>query len=175
MTDDVSGFPSQLLTVEALRRPVESTLAPAVAVMDQRGQTVAAAIVDRLLERIEDEVGAQRRRHAPADNPAREGVDDQRDVHKPAPRRDVREVGHPEFIRPGRREVPVDQIGGPRAIRLGVRRRDPGAAADHPGEPQGPHQPPHRTARHRDPVPTEKSVLVVPVDVTANHGYASRP
>ena len=86
-------------------------LAAAIAVMHQVADGVVAAVVDRLLERIEHEVGPQRRRDAPADDAAREDVDDERDVDEAAPRRDVREVRDPELIRPRRGEVPVDQVG----------------------------------------------------------------
>jgi hypothetical protein len=71
----------------------------------QRG--VCLAIAERLLEGIQGEVGAQRRRRPPPDNPAGEHVDHERDVHNAAPWRDVRDVRHPQRIR---------SIGGERAL-----------------------------------------------------------
>jgi hypothetical protein len=66
-------------------------LRAAITVVNQIADPVAAAGVDRLLERIEHEIGAQRRRHASADNAAGKDVDDERDVDEAAPRRDIRE------------------------------------------------------------------------------------
>ena len=77
--------------------------------MYDAGRRVACG-VDRLLERIEDEVGAHRRGHSPAHNPSGEDIDHERDVDESRPRGDVCEVRDPELIRPGRREIPVDQV-----------------------------------------------------------------
>lgn len=52
----------------------------AVTVTNQVVDVGAAAVVDRLLEGIEDEVRRQRRRHAPPDDGPGEDVDDERDV-----------------------------------------------------------------------------------------------
>jgi hypothetical protein len=75
-------------------------LGPAVAVMDQPAQRGAATVVDGLFQRIQDEVGAQRGRHAPPDNPPREDVDDEGHVDEAPPPGDVREVGDPKLIWP---------------------------------------------------------------------------
>ena len=75
------------------------------------GDVVTAAVIDRLLQRIKDEVGAQRGRHAPSDDPPREDVNHKRDVDEAAPCGDVGEVRDPELIRPRRGELPVDQVG----------------------------------------------------------------
>ena len=50
------------------------------------------AVVQRLLQGIEDEAGMGGARHPPADDPAGEDVDDEGHVHKAPPRRDVREI-----------------------------------------------------------------------------------
>ena len=63
--------------------------------MHQVARAVTATIVDGLLKRIEDEVRAERSRHAPADNASREHVDDEGDVDEAPPRRDVGEVRDP--------------------------------------------------------------------------------
>jgi hypothetical protein len=91
------GEPFGVAHRQVLRSPIT--------MVDQR-RGGRSAIIERLLKCIEHEVGLQRRRDSPADNPAREDVDDERRVNKATPRRDVREVGDPELIRPGRCEVP---------------------------------------------------------------------
>jgi len=57
-------------------------LRAAIAVMHQAGRAGAAAIVNGFLKRNEDEVGRQRRGHAPPDKAAREDIDDERDVNE---------------------------------------------------------------------------------------------
>jgi len=56
-TDAVWVFPSQLLTVEVLRRPVESSLATAISVEDHPGCGVAGG--DGVGQRVGDQPGAQ--------------------------------------------------------------------------------------------------------------------
>ena len=104
MIDDVSVFPSQLLTGEALRRPVESTLGAAVAVMHEAGERGGATVAHRLLQSIEDQVGAHRVGDSPADDAPSEHIDHERDVHKPTPGRDVGKVRDPQLIRARRGE-----------------------------------------------------------------------
>src|SRR4029079_11926650 len=67
-------------------------------------------------------------------------------VDKAAPGGDVREIRHPELIRPRRGEMPIDEIE--RAIRLGagMGRRGPRAAADRAGQSHRPHQSSHAAA-----------------------------
>ena len=47
------------------------------------------------LERIEDHVGAHVRGHAPADDHAGKGVDNEADVGDAGPGGHIREIGHP--------------------------------------------------------------------------------
>jgi hypothetical protein len=106
-------------------------------VMDQVGDLRTTALVDRLLERVEDEIGPQRRRHAPADNAAGEDVDDEGDVDEAAPRRHVGEVGHPQLVGPGRRKLAIDEIRRPLRGRVASGGHDPrppahGALQAHP-------------------------------------------
>jgi hypothetical protein len=61
-------LPSQLLTVEVLRRPVESALAAVVAVVHQAG--IGVALGDGHVEGVQDELGAQVVGHRPADDPS---------------------------------------------------------------------------------------------------------
>ena len=123
-------------------------LRAAVAVMHQVTHLRAAALVNGLFERIEDEVGAQRGRDTPADDATRKDVDDERDVDEAAPGRDVREVRDPELIRTGRGESPLDQIRGPRGADIGLRRDRPRPPADRATQPQVSHQTLHGAARH---------------------------
>ena len=66
--------------------------------MHQRPPLRTAPLVEGLLQGIERQVAAERRRHLPADNAPREHIDDERHVDKAAPGRDVREVGDPELV-----------------------------------------------------------------------------
>jgi hypothetical protein len=63
-----------------------------VAVVHEARGGLAAARVDRLLERIEHKVGAHGRRHPPAHDPAGKDIDDERDVDESGPGRHVGEV-----------------------------------------------------------------------------------
>jgi len=81
-----------------------------IAMMHQPLRLRDRAIVEGLLQRVECQIAAQRARCPPADDPAGEHVDYEGDVHEAPPGRDVRQVRHPQLIRPGRREAPGDQI-----------------------------------------------------------------
>jgi hypothetical protein len=81
-TDAVWVFPSQHLTVEVLRRPIESTLTAVVGVMHQPLQ-LGLSVPDGHLQGVQGQVGAQRPRDLPAHQEAAEGVDDQGDIDKP--------------------------------------------------------------------------------------------
>jgi hypothetical protein len=48
--------------------------------------------VERLLQRVEDEASMGRPRHSPADDAAREDVNDESGVDEPLPGRDVGEI-----------------------------------------------------------------------------------
>jgi hypothetical protein len=62
------------------------------------------------VERVEDDVRRERRRHRPADNATAPCVEDDREVQEAGPRRHVRDVGDPEAIRSGDVEVAIDEI-----------------------------------------------------------------
>ncbi len=53
--------------------------------------------------------GRHRASVTPADDPPRAGIDDERDIDRPGPGRDVGEIGNPQPVRPGRGELPADQ------------------------------------------------------------------
>ena len=105
------------------------------------------ALMDGLLQGVENEAGMSRPAHPPADDPPGVGIDDECDIDKPVPGRDVGEVRDPQ---------PVGSCGMELAIHLVERARRSlvthrGAdrfAADNPFEAQFPHQPLHRAAGH---------------------------
>src|SRR4030095_9569728 len=90
--------------------------------MDQRCVGIHRTIVERLLQRIEGEIGAQRVRGAPAYDATGEGVDHEGDVDEAAPRRAVGQLGHPQRIGPRHYEVTMHVIGGPWQLVTGYRR-----------------------------------------------------
>ncbi len=75
-----------------LRRPLESALHAAVAVVDETAALNRPAIVKRLLQRIEHEAGMGSARHPPTDDATRIGVDHEGDIDEALPRRHVGEV-----------------------------------------------------------------------------------
>src|SRR5436190_8850770 len=81
--------------------------------MNQAVRDRLAAVVDRLLECVEDEISGQGRRGPPADNPPRKHVDDERDVDEATPGRDVREVRHPHRALTQLRRVLASSSHGP--------------------------------------------------------------
>src|SRR6476620_9722056 len=107
-----------------------------------------------LLQRVQDQFGVHRARHAPADDAPCEDIDDERDVDETAPRRYIREIGHPQLIGMTRLELALDQIERPFSARI----RDSGAAfaAAH-GAPkaQRTHQALDGAARDYDVLPAE--------------------
>src|SRR5437870_5426428 len=129
-----------------LRRPVELKLHAPIAVMHQRLRLDDGAIVERLLQRIESQVAAQRGRRPPANDPTREHVDDERTVHEPAPRGDVRQIGDPQLVRPHGLELPRHQIRRSRRRGIRDRRHCELPPAHRACEAQAPHQARHRTA-----------------------------
>ena len=94
-------------------------LAATVAMMDQIAELVARALIDRLVQSVEDEVRAERRRHAPTDDAPCEDVNHKGDVDEPAPRRDIRKIRDPELIRTRGRELPIHQVRPANRDRVG--------------------------------------------------------
>jgi hypothetical protein len=138
---------------QALCVPNRNILAAPVAVVDE-ATFHRTAVVQRLLQGIEDEIGMCRPRHPPADDAAGEDVDDEGHVHEALPSRHVGEIRHPQGIRMRRPELPVHLV---RRARGGlVSDRGPGLlAADCATQAHPPHQALHRTAGHRDALPAE--------------------
>jgi hypothetical protein len=90
---------------------------------------VPPTIMQRLLERIEDEACLRRARDTPADNAASIDVDDERHMNKARPGGGVGEVADPERIRRWRLEVTVHVTEQARN-RLVAKRRPRRLAAD---------------------------------------------
>ena len=63
------------------------------------------------VEGIEHELGAQVRRHGPADHAATPRIEDDGQIEEAGPRGNAGDIGHPEPIRPSGGEVAADQIG----------------------------------------------------------------
>ena len=93
----------------ALAEGDRRVLAALVGVMDdaRAGRRCASAMSSA----CEDELGAQVRRHRPADDAPAPHIEHDRQVEEARPGRDVGDVGDPEPIRAGGREVPLHQIG----------------------------------------------------------------
>jgi len=127
-------------------RPVESALRTPVRMVDQAVITLRLARVQRLLQSIEDEIRSHRTADAPPDDATGEDIDDEGDVLPSLPRRDVREVGDPELVRPLGPELPINPVQ--RARRLAVadgRAHD--LASHHATQPEPAHQPFDRASR----------------------------
>ena len=73
------------------------------------------------VERIEHQFGTQVRGHRPADDAPTPGVEDDGQIQKPCPRRNVGDVGHPELVRTGSGKVAVDQIGSRAGVTIADR------------------------------------------------------
>ena len=106
----------------------------------------------RLMQGVGDQGCLLARRHPPAQDPAGEDVDDERDVHEPGHRPHVGEVSHPQFVRCGG-IVPaaLDQVRVPR--RGVVPARGPRAVptTDRAADPADAHQPAHLVPADLDP------------------------
>jgi hypothetical protein len=109
-------------------------------VVDQAAAANRAAIVERLLEGVEDEAGAGRGGNTPADNAAGEGIDDEGRVEEALPGRNVGEVGHPKRVRPWCLELAVHAVRRARCRLVADRRLDR-FAADGTLDAQRAHQP----------------------------------
>jgi hypothetical protein len=75
-------------TKTVLRRPLESALHTAIAVVDEAAAADGPALVQGLLQRVQHEAGVSRARDTPADDAPGKGVDDKDDIGEASPRRD---------------------------------------------------------------------------------------
>jgi hypothetical protein len=125
---DASLLPSQPLTVEVLRRPVESALAAVIGVVHQARRGVALA--DGHVQGVQDQFGAQMVGHRPAHDPAGEAVQHHRQVQPALVGALLGDVGHPQPVRPWRREVPLHQVRRWCSGRVAACRPVPSTAVD---------------------------------------------
>ena len=95
---------------QALGVADRNVLRAAIRMMDQTGIPPRLASIERLLQRIQNEIGAYRTTDAPADDPAGKDTDDEGDIDKTCPGGNVGEIRDPELIRPVCLELPIDPI-----------------------------------------------------------------
>ncbi len=88
--------------------------------MDKTGVFGGTAVAQSLLESIQDEMGLHRARNPPADDPSREGVDDERDMDEARPGRDVGEVREPEPVGAGAWNSRLRRSSGQGAVGSGT-------------------------------------------------------
>src|SRR5207248_2916997 len=86
------------LTKIVLRRSVESALNPAIAMMNETAALNRSAVMQCLLQGIEDEACMRCPRHAPANDVPGEGIGDKRHVDEALPCGDIGEVRQPQQV-----------------------------------------------------------------------------
>src|SRR5690625_4857876 len=134
---------------EALAVSDTDILAAAVGVVNEPVTLSRPALMQRLLQCIENKAGMCRAAHPPANDPAGIGVDDEGHIDEALPGGYEREVAHPQAVRRRCLELPIDMIertGG----RLVASRGLYLLAADHPFQAHAAHQPRHRAAGDRE-------------------------
>src|SRR5471032_282468 len=101
--------------------------------MDELVEALACAGAgpDRLLERVESEIRAQRAGGLPADDHPRVDVDDERDVDESRPGAYIGQVGYPQPVGSAGDEPAIDEIPWPIGFAAGDR-RVLGLAPDNP-------------------------------------------
>ena len=82
----------------------------AIAVVDEAAASDGPALVRGLLQRVQHKAGVSRAGDTPADDASRKGVDNEGDIDKTRPCREVGKVGHPRDVRTRRFELPIDTI-----------------------------------------------------------------
>ena len=85
-------------------------LAAPVAVMDQAAAMQGPPVMQSLLQRIKHEPRMRRAADTPADDPAGKGINDEGDINKASPGRDISEVRDPKPVRRRSLEFPIDVI-----------------------------------------------------------------
>jgi len=116
----------------------------------------AATAGQRHPQRVQDQRGAHVAGQLPADDPAREDVDDEAEVDHALPAADIGEVRDPEPIRLLGAEVAVDEIGRPPGCRIGPGRAPRLAASLGALDPLGTHQPLDSVATDADALAPER-------------------
>jgi hypothetical protein len=90
-----------------------------VGVMDERTVALWLARIQRLLQRVEHEVGVHRAADAPAHDGPRVHVDHEGHVDEALPGRHIGEVRDPQLIRPLGQELPVHPVQRARRLLVG--------------------------------------------------------
>jgi hypothetical protein len=135
-----------------LHRPLEPGLAAVVSVVNQSWSGLALG--DRHVERVQHQLGAQVVGHRPADDPAGEAVQHDREIEPAVAGALLGDVGHPQPVWCWWREVALDQIG---------RRGSLGIAAGQPAQPAAMHALQSRvTHESGDPLATNPDVQTQP-------------
>jgi hypothetical protein len=107
---------------------------------------------ERHVESVEHDAGLQIGREGPSDDPARPGVENDREVEKAGQRRQEGDVCHPQRVRPLSHEVAADEIaGGMMVPRLPRRDRRASAPADG-RDPRCSHQPSNPLSANREAI-----------------------
>src|SRR5690242_7555498 len=123
--------------------------------MHQAAALNGSAVMQCLLQGIEDEARMRRPGDASTDDAPGEGVDDERHVNEALPGGHIGEVCQPQQVWPGRMELPVHPIGG---TRRPTRDRGPGFLATNDAtQAHLAHQPCHSATGHRHALATELS------------------
>ena len=94
---------------------------------------------ERHVEGVEHHLHVQGGRHRPADDPAAERIEHNRQIEEAAPRWNIRDIGHPQPIGLIRGEIAVDEIG--RLARPIPHGRDGALATAHADQTSVQHQP----------------------------------
>src|SRR5512146_2164049 len=76
------------------------------------------------VERIQNKLGTQMIGHCPTDDAPAKRIEHYGKEKKPRPRRHIGDIRDPQLIRPGRRKVPVDEIGSRSRISISNRGRE---------------------------------------------------
>jgi len=127
---------------------------PGIGVMGERGEIVVAftpSREERHLEAVHDQRGGHTCCCPPAEDAARVGIEDERDVNPPRPRPDVGEVGDPQLVHPHSGEVSVDEVRRPDFTLPRIRWSFAGSTTN-TSDPQLAHEPFHGAAGNVVPV-----------------------
>lgn len=153
------------------RRELDVLQGPVLAIMNQSGSR--PAFMQRLVERVQHEVGAHRRRHPPANDTTGEHVGHEGHIDEARPRPAVGKIRHPQGIGPISPELALDLVQRTRYGIGALRRLDP-APAPYPFEAHRLRQAGHRTASDLHAV-TQQLVLHLAHAVHAEVFVPDRP
>ena len=96
--------------VKVLRRPLESALGAAIAMMDEAAAAGRPSVMKRLFEGVEDKVRMRCPAGPPTDDPSGIGVDDEGDIDEAGPGRDIGKIREPQTVWSGSMELSVHVI-----------------------------------------------------------------